>query len=152
LEELLLLLLKELDCNDIASKHICKGLIIRILHHISSLYDFKLSEDQRKKMNWLIYEEIIRFIEENFAQVTIKDLIDKFHFNEDYYNRMLKEKTGMTYSQYVQDIRLKNARTLLESTQDTIDRIAEQVGYNNKGYFYKIYVEKYGETPAKSRR
>jgi hypothetical protein len=24
-----------------------------------------------------------------------------FHFNEDYYNRLLKEKTGMTYSEYV---------------------------------------------------
>lgn len=152
LEELLLQLLTELEWNDEASKHISKGLIIRILHYISAMYDFKLSKEQRMKMNWIIYEEIKKYIEENYAQIAIKELVAKFHFNEDYYNRLLKEKTGMTYSEYVQDIRLENALYLLKTTDLTVDTVAEQVGYHNKGYFYKIFVEKYGMTPAKTRK
>lgn len=152
LEELLFHLMTELECNDEASKYICKGLIIRILHYISNVYEFQLSNEQRKKMNWLIFEEITKYIEEHCADITIKELVAKFHFNEDYYNRILKEKVGMTYSEYVQDIRLKNAHKLLEKTDMTIEAIAEIIGYHNKGYFYKIFVEKYGVTPAKIRK
>jgi AraC-like DNA-binding protein/mannose-6-phosphate isomerase-like protein (cupin superfamily) len=152
LEELLLCLLSELERNDAAAKYICKGLIIRILHYISSMYDFSLSNEQRKKMNWLIYEEITRYIEDNYATITVKELVSKFHFNEDYYNRILKEKLGMTYLEYVQSIRLKNAYQLIKTTKMTVDEVAVRVGYQNKGYFYKIFVQKYGITPAKLRK
>ncbi len=152
LEEQLLMLLKELQQNDVASKYICKGLIIRILHYISTMYEFSLSHEQRKKMNWLVYEEISRYIEENYAWVTVRELVSRFHFNEDYYSRILKEKLGMTYLQYVQDIRLKNARQLLLSTDMTVDEVAVAVGYQNKGYFYKIFLEKFGMTPSKMRK
>lgn len=152
LEELLLSLLTELENNDAAAGYICKGLMIRILHYISTRYEFKLSNEQRKNMNWLVYEEITGYIEENYASVTIKELTAKFHYNEDYYNRLLKEKTGMTYLEYVQDIRLKNACRLLKTTGMTIDEVADRIGYRNKGYFYKIFIGKYGMTPAKLRK
>ncbi len=152
LEHWLLMLLEELECNDSATKYIGKGLIIRILHYLSTMCDFSLSNEQRKRMNWLIYEEITAFIEENYATITVKDLVSKFHFNEDYYNRILKDKHGMTYLEYVQEIRLRNAKRLIKSTKLTIDEVAERVGYQNKGYFYRIFVDKYGVTPAKMRK
>ena len=152
LEEMLIWLLKELGQKDGASRYICKGLLIRILHHISTNYEFYLSKEQRKRMNWLAFEEINRYINENYAHVTIKDLVERFHFNEDYYNRLLKEKTGMTYSEYVQNIRLTQSEKLLRTTSLTIDEISEKIGYNNKGYFYKIFVDRYKMTPAKYRK
>lgn len=152
LEELLLQLLAEMNHHDAASRYICKGLVIRILNYISTMYDFLLSSEQKKKMNWLIHEEIIRYIEENYARITIKDLTARFHFNEDYYNRLIKEMTGMTYHKYVQEIRLKNAQRLLKTTDMTVEEVADLVGYQNKGYFYKIFTEKYDVTPAKFRK
>lgn len=152
LEELLLWLLKEMEQRDGATRYICKGILIRLLHHISTNYDFYLSNQQRKAMNWLVFEEINKYINEHYAEVTIKDLMERFHFNEDYYNRLLKEKTGMTYSEYVQNVRLEQAEKLLRTTDQTIDEIADKIGYNNKGYFYKIFVDKYKMTPAKYRK
>lgn len=152
LEELLLWLLKEMEQRDGATRYICKGIIIRLLHHISTNYDFYLSNQQRQAMNWMIFEEITKYINEHYAEVTIRDLMERFHFNEDYYNRLLKEKTGMTYSEYVQNIRLEHSERLLRTTSLTIEEIADKIGYNNKGYFYKIFVDKYKMTPAKYRK
>lgn len=152
IESMLFSLLSELENNDEASKYICKGLLIRILHFISAEHEFHLSNEQRKKMNWIIFEEIIKFINEKYVDITIRDLVEKFHFNEDYYNRLLKEKTGLTYLEYVQNIRLEQAEILLTTTDMNIDDIADNVGYHNKGYFYKIFVEKYAVTPAKYRK
>lgn len=152
LEKQLMLLWSELENPDDASRYICKGFIFRILHMLSTEYNFYLSNEQRKKMNWIVFEEITKYISEHYIDITIKELIDKFHFNEDYYNRMLKEKTGMTYLEYVQNIRLSNAEKLLTSTKYSIDEVAHMVGYYNKGYFYKIFVKKYQMTPAKYRK
>ncbi len=74
--------------------------------------------------------------------------MDEFHYQEDYFNRLIKRKTGLTYSAYVQQIRLERAEHLLVSTDKSIEAIADSVGYHNKGYFYKLFQEKYEETPA----
>lgn len=78
--------------------------------------------------------------------------MERFHFQRDYFNRLIRKKTGMTYSEYLQNIRLEQAKRLLIETELTISEIAEQVGYRNKGYFYQLFVEKYNMTPGKYKK
>lgn len=144
-------LMQELIQGDKASTHICRGLLMRIFSLLGSGYDISLSSEMQKKMNWLLYEEISSYIDKHFRDISIKQLSEHFHFHEDYFNRMIKSKTGMTYTQYVQNLRLKEAEKLLLHTDLTIDEVAAKVGYQNKGYFYKIFVQKNYLTPAKYR-
>lgn len=83
--------------------------------------------------------------------IHIDDLTNEFHYNKDYFNRLIKENTGKTYSEYVQEIRLAEAVNNLRQTSLPIEDIAHMVGYNNIGYFYKIFKENYGMTPADFR-
>ncbi len=152
LEDNLLMLIKELGKDDDASKYITKGIMMRILTLISTEYIFSLSIEQKNKMTSFVVEEIKDYIHKNYVDITIKDLSQKFHFNEDYFNRILKQKEGMTYCEYVQNIRLKEAVQLLVTTNKSIEDIARMVGYNNKGYFYKIFISKYGMKPAIYRK
>ena len=144
-------LLSELCEPDTASPLICEGLLIRIFTLLSSAYDFSLSRELLKEKNWLIYEEITDYIRENYRDVSLPRLCDRFHFQQDYFARMLKKQTGMTFISYVQDVRLSEAKQRLLTTDASIEDIAEAVGYENKGYFYKIFTKKYGITPAKMR-
>lgn len=152
LERCICLLLAELQGNEIGSHYICKGLLLRIFRIISSRYDFSLSKELRRTMNWIVFEEISDYIKRHYAKVSIKDLAAEFHFQEDYFNRIIKKKTGLTYSAYVQQIRLEHAEHMLAASDRSVDEIAELVGYRNKGYFYKIFQEKYGTTPSKYRK
>lgn len=152
LENCLGLLLDELHENKIGSHYICKGLLLRIFRIISSCYDFSLSKEQRKTMNWIVFEEVSDYIKHHFATVTIQELVKEFHFQEDYFNRLIKSKTGLTYSAYVQQIRLEHAAHMLTATHKSVDEITELAGYHNKGYFYKIFQEKYGMTPSGYRK
>lgn len=152
IEETLMSLVQELQYNDESSRYISKGLVMRILHLLSTEYTFSLSLEQKKTMNSFVVDEIKEYINSNYAQIKIKDLVDKFHFNEDYFNRILKEKEGVTYSEYVQNVRLKEAVKLLANTDISIQEISNRVGYNNKGYFYKLFSSKYGVTPAMYKR
>lgn len=152
MEKYLMDLLQELILHDKASQYICHGLLIRIFRLLSSDYDISISTEMQKKMNWLLFEEITSYIKRNYNDISLRQLSEQFHFQEDYFNRLLKAKTGMTYTEYVQDLRLKEAERLLRTTGLTIDDIAVRIGYQNKGYFYKIFEEKHHMTPAKFRK
>lgn len=152
MEETLLSLLKELICHDEASSYICGGLLLRIFHLLSTEYDFLLSKELRKEMNWLLFEEITEFIRAHLKNISIRMLAEQFHFQEDYFNRLLKSKTGLTYTEYLQNIRISKAEELLKHTDHTIEQIAEEIGYRNKGYFYKIFTERHQITPAQFRK
>lgn len=152
LDENLSLLLRELYGGDIGSRYICKGLLLRIFRILSTKYEFSLSKELRKTMNWIVFEEVSAYMHTHYDNITIQELTDTFHFQEDYFNRLIKSKTGMTYSSYLQQIRLERAEHLLATTGLTIDEIAASVGYRNKGYFYKIFLERYHMTPSRFRK
>lgn len=152
MEECFFQLLQELKRNDEASTYICHGLLMRIFQLLSKNYELSLSRELRKEMNWIIYKEITDYIKDNFKDISIQKLSERFHFQEDYFNRLLKSKTGSTYIEYVQNLRLAEAERLLLHTSTNIDQIATMVGYQNKGYFYKIFAERYKMTPGKFRR
>ena len=151
MEHCISLLLTELYDSEIGSSHICKGLLLRIFRLLSTGYEFSLSKEQQKTMNWIIFEEVCDYMKSHYQDINTQELMDLFHFQKDYFNRLIKKKTGMTYSEYLQNIRLKKAKTMLLETNLSVSEIAEQVGYHNKGYFYKIFTEKFGMTPAKYR-
>ncbi|MCD8082244.1 MAG: AraC family transcriptional regulator [Clostridiales bacterium] len=152
MEECMKALLNEFRIHDAGSVHICRGLVMRIFRLLSTVYDFSLSKELRQEMNWLMFEEITKFITANYTTISIQQLTEEFHYQEDYFNRLIKNKTGMTYLEYVQSIRLDQAKKLLLSSDKSIDEIAVEVGYNNKGYFYKIFKERFGMTPFQLRK
>ncbi|MBQ6812720.1 MAG: helix-turn-helix domain-containing protein [Agathobacter sp.] len=145
-------LLHELYHGDTASAYICKGLMLRIFKLLSTEYGLSISKESHHSMTWMIFEEVCSYIQANYQTIETQDLMNKFHFQKDYFNRLIKKYTGMTYSEYLQDIRLKKAGELLLHTDTNVTEIAELVGYQNKGYFYKIFTEKYGMTPAKYKK
>ena len=152
MEETFLSLLAELSRNDAASPLICRGLLTRLFGLLSTNYEFSLSKKVKKEMNWLLLEEISAFIGEHLQDISIRMLAERFHFQDDYFNRLLKNYTGMTYTEFLQSLRLERAETLLRETSFSVEEIAREIGYHNKGYFYKIFAERYRLTPAQFRR
>ena len=112
---------------------------MRIFGLLSTGCEFSLSRELRQEMSWIVYEEITEYIAHHYATVTIRELVENFHFQEDYFNRLIRSKAGISYSEYVQRIRLEKAEVLLRTSSMTVDEVAEAVGYQNKGYFYKIF-------------
>jgi AraC-like DNA-binding protein len=52
----------------------------------------------------------------------------------------------------VQELRLRQAKLLLENTTFQINHIADEVGYTNFNHFYKKFKEQYHVTPAEYRK
>ncbi len=151
MESALLQFITELHQQKIGYRQVSTGILMRIFHMLWCDYDFSLNSQQKKERTSLLFEDISDYIRQNYNTVTIRELCEKYHFQEDYFNRLIKKKLGMTYSAYVQKIRLETAERLLRTTALSIDEISESVGYHNKSFFYNKFKQKYGVKPGQYR-
>lgn len=66
--------------------------------------------------------------------------------------RTTHQRFGMTPTQYVNQIRIQHAAHLLRSDDLSIEDLALQCGFENTGYFYRLFRQSYGTTPKTYRR
>lgn len=66
--------------------------------------------------------------------------------------RRFQQATGLSPLQYVHNVRLEEAKQLLEASDDSIESVAEQVGYEDAGYFARLFKREVNLTPAQYRR
>lgn len=65
------------------------------------------------------------------------------------FRRLFREYTGMSPIEYRNDIRLKNARALLQSGEFNVAETAYECGFSNISFFIRQYKKKFGYTPKK---
>ena len=68
------------------------------------------------------------------------------------FSTMVKEKTGKSFVEHVDDRRMREARRLLAKPNVSLKDIIETIGYSSKSFFYKKFKHYYGMTPAEMRK
>lgn len=74
------------------------------------------------------------------------------YLNPDYFSRAFKEEMGLTFVNYLTDLRMQHSVQLLENTALRVQNIAQSVGYANVSYFSTLFKKKYGMSPYEYRR
>ena len=95
--------------------------------------------------------EMNNYIQTNYKTVTLEDLAEHFHLSEPYVSKYIKEKSGKTFGEIVQNIRMKKARTLLKNGTMGVENIALSVGYQSVEHFNRTFKKKYNMTPVEYR-
>ena len=97
--------------------------------------------------------QIIQYLNANYAShIQLMDLASRFHISRNYASVLIKKYTDMTFSEYLNSLRLARARKLLSGTSQSISEVAEHAGYEDYFYFSKLFKKTFGVTPAQYRR
>ncbi len=92
---------------------------------------------------------IQRFVEENYDKdLSLSVIAEHVHMHPAYVSRFFKEQTGKNITEYIKEIKLKEAERLLRTTDDSVEKIAGMIGYNTTHYFIRQFKETYGMTPT----
>jgi YesN/AraC family two-component response regulator len=83
---------------------------------------------------------------------TINDMVTHLGYSPIYISRLFKKHVGITFSEYLKDIRISNTAYYLENTNYSLQQICNLVGLDNLSYLNKIFKQKYGTTPIKYRK
>ena len=92
-------------------------------------------------------------IEKNYQNFDISIVADKLLYNKEYLSRIFKKEVGITISNYLTDIRLEQARRILEKPGEyKIYEACRMVGYEDQIYFTKLFKKKYNITPKEYQK
>jgi AraC-like DNA-binding protein len=96
---------------------------------------------------------IERYIQENYTDPSLglNKISDEFQISESYFSHMFKEKTGVNFSTYLENIRLHEAARLIKETDTGLNELYILVGYNNANSFRRAFKKVYGVTPSAMR-
>lgn len=93
------------------------------------------------------------YIRENLTKELSRELLaEEFFMSPDYISRIFRQKTGTKLMDYITDVRMKEARHLLGTTNLPIGEVAYASGYYNVAYFSRVFRIHNGETPAQYRQ
>ena len=95
--------------------------------------------------------QIMQYIREHYRDVTLEALAEQFHLSGPYLSKYIRNKAGVTFQEAVRAVRLKKAASALAKTGQTVETIAESVGYESVEHFNRLFKKTYGMTPVQYR-
>ena len=100
-----------------------------------------------------IFRQVAKFIDHHYAEdLSIERLSKMFYMSPYHLSHMFRRKTGYSVKQYLLRRRLGEAQIRLAMTQDSIQRIAEESGFDDASYFSRIFSKHVGLTPTEYRK
>lgn len=92
------------------------------------------------------------YIHTNYQNnISLNDVASHVFLNSNYFSSLFKQKTGVTFRNYLRDFRIEKAKKLLLSTNLRIYEIGLSVGYNEQSHFIRAFKTVTGVTPTEFR-
>lgn len=139
---------------------------------LSRIYSFKCEKDyQEEFMEWLDkfcktinsqfddyknkqkIQQAIVFIQENYDKdLNMAVVSNHISMNYSLFSYVFKQYTGSNFVNYLKEIRIKEAKRLLEETDMRVVEISQAIGYENEKHFMKIFKSVCGVSPTEYRK
>lgn len=89
---------------------------------------------------------------DNGAACTVHDLAFTFRLSPSYLQRLFKNQTGLSVSDYFAEHRLQRAARLLKSSFMSVKEIAHVVGYQHSSSFIRAFEKRFQDAPVNYRK
>lgn len=83
--------------------------------------------------------------------ITLSELANQIGLSEEYFSRLFKKEVGKNFTEYMTELRMEKARTLLKQGIFNINEVAEMVGITNHSYFSSQFKKYFGVNPSSVR-
>lgn len=129
-------------------KAVVKGEIVSYMAYLCRNY---MREKSNAGNNSQIKRGLI-YIREHFTEdLSVEQIAFQAGFSRYYFSRQFKNVMGMTVMKYVEFLRCRHAKELLESGT-SVSKAALDCGFADLSYFTKVFKGQYGVLPSKVRR
>ena len=125
-----------------------------IITACSKLLTGVISEDNDSFRSTLpVIGHAIEYYEEHYAEnISLDSLCKRLNISKFYFSRKFKEQTGYSPCDYLTAVRINNAKSLLRSTNLSVEDIALRCGFSSATYFIRSFRKKENITPLGYRK
>ena len=109
-------------------------------------------ETEREQKNKGLVEKVKALVDTGFADdASLETIAAQVYLSPCYLSVIFKRETGMTFKNYLIQVRIEKSKKLLADTDLKIYEVAEKVGYTDTRYFSEIFQRSTGKTPSQYR-
>lgn len=143
--------------NDYILKPVRPSDFIKVL--TNSFVNLKTNEVEKKELfetkNEISYTTInpaIDYIKDNLDKnIKLEQMASLCNLSPCYFSKLFKKETGINFSNYINKEKINKARELLKNSDTPILNLALDLGYEDCGYFIRVFKKYEGVTPKKYR-
>ncbi|WP_185152152.1 helix-turn-helix domain-containing protein [Peribacillus simplex] len=149
LAEILIAHYQEQDGSELEINSLIYKLVTLLIRNFKTTH---LGQNRFIEMKDERIRDILTFIEKNYRkQMSFEEIAKRQYLSLYYLSRYFKQAVGVSFSQYVKQIRLKSAVHELLYTDHNIMKVSLNNGFPNVKAFNKAFKEMYNQTPAEYR-
>ncbi|WP_091273694.1 AraC family transcriptional regulator [Alteribacillus persepolensis] len=131
--------------------HLAAALIFSLVHTFAPNSKGKARKKSPASSSQLL-KQVIFYIRDNVSEtLKMTDVADHFHISRRHLTRLFASEIGVSYSDFVQNERIKRAVALLKSTNLSVSEIAEESGFSTVHYFTRVFTSKMRNPPGRFR-
>lgn len=121
-----------------------------LIECLSGNFGKKIEKSDKKEERWL---DLVRYLNESYQEdITLKMLAKRKYMSQSYLSRMFQKEMGVTFTEYITEIRLSHALNLLANKELTVTDVCFEAGFRNVNSFIESFKQKYGKTPGQYRK
>lgn len=100
----------------------------------------------------LLLDKAVKYIQLHYAQdITLEDIANKSGFSTYYFCKMFKKYYNSSFTDYLSNVRIEQAKILLHDPHLNIKDITQKIGYIDPNYFTRVFKKYEGITPTEYR-
>lgn len=137
----------EISNPDIFGNIVLSGILSNLI--ISLL---RLTSDENCQSVPMLIQRAVAYINTNFRdEISLSQLAERLSVSVNYLGTLFKKNLGMTFNDYINNVRLKYACRLLISSDLSVKETAYASGYNSTEYFAYVFKKKINVSPGNYR-
>lgn len=111
---------------------------------------YRLANDIRMPAPLALVAQVRHLIAQEFSDpgLSISAMARRLGYHRASLSRLFHQQAGQTISDHLAEVRLREARTLLEHTDERIVQVARQCGFSQAAYFCRWFRKQVGTSPG----
>lgn len=120
---------------------------------ITLCFTENIMENQEKSSIPVKLEQVHNYLDEHYAEkINLEDLSSRFFISKFHLSREYKKIYGLTIGNDLTSKRISHAKALLRFTDASVETISLECGFQDTGYFIKVFKKYENMTPLEYRR
>jgi len=115
---------------------------------INTCLENKVLKEKTLRINMI---KAVEYIQEHYrnTDISVEQVADQFHISVSYFSKLFNEYVGMTFPEFINDLRLTYAKEIMTINPGiTIKKITEICGFGSVSYFSNQFKKKFGVSPS----
>lgn len=142
---------EEYNKRETGFQSIIRAYVIEII--IKIFREIDKNQPTYTKSHQELVEKAIEYMQNNYDKhISLDKVVSGIFLSKNYFRQIFKKTTGMSISSFTQELRVKEACRLLETTDLSSADISYKCGFNDLKFFYSTFKKTVGMTPAEYKK